>query len=63
MALTILRVSKDEQTTGGSPLETDAETVGPDEPSDPRPLPINHDRHLDVNKILDRSLPRVSGEG
>jgi hypothetical protein len=64
MALAGFKVSKDEQITEESlGSETEAKTVISDEPIDPRPLPMNHNRHLDVNKILERSLPRVSGEG
>ena len=29
------------------------------DPIDPRPLPATHVRHLDVNKVLERSLPPV----
>jgi hypothetical protein len=61
MAFASLKLSKDEPTSEES-SKLDAKNVIPDEPIDPRPLPINHDRHLDVNKILERSLPRVSGE-
>lgn len=63
MALASLKVRKGELTTEQrSRLDTGTETVSSDEPTDPRPLPETHDRHLDVNKVLDRSLPRVSGD-
>jgi hypothetical protein len=62
MALASLKESKGETTELSSRYETAAETVGSDEPTDPRPLPVTHGRHLDVNKVLERSLPRVSDE-
>jgi hypothetical protein len=29
---------------------------------DPRPMPVSHGRHLDVDAVLARSLPRVVGK-
>ena len=63
MAIADLKIRKDERTTEESQqFEADVETVSPDEPADPRPLPITHARHLDVNRVLERSLPRLSDE-
>lgn len=63
MALPSLKVSRDEpETEGVAGFETNGKTVSPDEPADPRPLPVTHGRHLDVNKVLERSLPRLSDE-
>lgn len=39
--------------------EKDIEIDDPLEAIDPRPLPPSHVRHLDVNKVLERSLPRA----
>jgi hypothetical protein len=62
MTLDRVKVSKDERakTEGRQP-----ETAGdpPDQPNDPRPLPVTHDRHLDVDRVLARSLPAVSDRG
>lgn len=62
MVLASSKTSNDEQTTEETRLEKSAETLSPEERTDPRPLPVTHDRHLDVNKVLERSLPRLSGE-
>lgn len=64
MVLGSLKNSTYKQKTDDSPRsERETKTAGPDEPADPRPLPVTHDRHLDVNQILERSLPRLSGDG
>ena len=55
------KISKDEQTTA-SQKRLDPDIVSPDSPIDPRPLPSHHNRHLDVDRVLARSLPMVSGE-
>ena len=62
MALTGLQVSNKQKAQDSPRLETNTRTLGADEPTDPRPLPKTHDRYLDVEKVLERSLPRVSGE-
>jgi hypothetical protein len=41
---------------------TDEDPNNADEPTDPRPFPAVHVHHLDVDKVLERSLPRVSGD-
>ena len=62
MTLASSKLRKGEQTTEASRPEKAADGESSDEPIDPRPLPVTHDRHLDVNKVLERSLPRLSGE-
>ena len=59
MTLDRLKTSKDEK---GKPEGTELETVADDlqPPIDPRPLPVTHERHLDVDRVLARSLPAVS---
>ena len=56
----MLKVIKDKHVTGETTHheagDKAAMSVGP---SDPRPLPATHVRHLDVNKVLERSLPPV----
>ena len=60
MALAMLKVSKDEHATDETThRETGDETVNPVVAIDPRPLPAIHVRQLDVDKVLERSLPRV----
>jgi hypothetical protein len=60
MALAILKVSKHQHPTDETThRETGDETVSPVVAIDPRPLPAIHVRRLDVNKVLERALPRV----
>lgn len=63
MTPAVLKVSKDEHATEEPTRGTTGdESVSPVKAIDPRPLPRLQDRHLDVNKILARSLPRVPDE-
>lgn len=57
MPLVSLKVSGDEHATDAT---TVGETLDPVPAIDPTPLPLVHVRHLDVDKILERSLPRVA---
>ena len=60
MTLATLNFGKDDRAKDGAAhREADEETVNPAVATDPRPLPATHVRHLDVNKVLERSLPRV----
>lgn len=54
-----IKIIKDQRT---ELKQRNTETVRSDKPIDPRPLPSPHNRHLDVDRVLARSLPRVSGE-
>jgi hypothetical protein len=59
MALANLRI-KEEQTTRDRALAAIAAySVKSDEPIDPRPRPVAHGRHLDVDAVLARSLPKT----
>ena len=61
MRLVSLKVSGDEHAIGETTRREPAGgTLDPVPAIDPRPLPVIHARHLDVDKILERSLPRVA---
>ena len=56
----ILKVIKDKHVTDETTYPDAGEkAVKPAGPIDPRPLPATSVRHLDVNKVLERSLPPV----
>ncbi len=61
MTLEILKISIDERATAER-KRLDTGTAQSDQPIDPRPLPLNHHRHLDVDRVLARSLPALSHE-
>ena len=64
MALADLREIKEEQQTtqDRARVAIEAYSVKSVERNDPRPMPVFHGRHLDVDAVLARSLPRVVSE-
>ena len=61
MPLVGLKVSGDEPATDETTRrETVGETLDSVPAVNPGPLPVVRARHLDVDKILERSLPRVA---
>ena len=63
MALTNLKVIKDEQATQPRAPEPIASyNARSDEGAGPRPIPVRKGLHLDVDAVLARSLPRLTAE-
>jgi hypothetical protein len=63
MSVAYLRVIKDAQTTkdrGRAAIE--AHTAVSRERTGPGPIPVRKGRHLDVDAVLARSLPRMVSE-
>lgn len=54
-----LKVSEEKRNAGTTRGETAGATVPRVNPIERRPLPVIRPRHLDVNEILERSLPRL----
>jgi hypothetical protein len=63
MATANLGLKLDSQTAQSHPAEAIEDHIsGLDELVDPRPIPISGLRHLDVDAVLARSLPKVVSE-
>jgi hypothetical protein len=63
MALANSRVVKDEQTNQDcAPAAIEAYRAEPDDKISLGMIPLRKGRHLDVDKILARSLPKALGE-
>ena len=63
MAPANLRVIEDGQTSQNpARVVTEAYTAKSGEPISPGPIPVRKGRHLDVDAILARSLPKVLGQ-
>ena len=61
VTLSRLKNNKEEGATGEHRrVETDVDNLPAHEPADPRPLPVTHNRHLDVDGVLARSIPGLS---
>lgn len=60
MALANLKVVEDEEPTQERRLATEPYRARFNDPITPEPIPIRKGRHLDVDKVLERSLPRVA---
>jgi hypothetical protein len=62
MADASLTVFKHEDAPDGPRASTDASTSNTDEEVCDTPIPLRKDRHLNVDEVLARSLPKVFGE-
>ena len=63
MALANLREIEEEQTTHDrARAAIEAYALKSVELNDPRPMPVSNGRHLDVDAVLARSLPKVVSE-
>jgi len=62
MALANLRIKEERTTQDRARAAIEAYAVKSVERIDPRPIPIPGRRHLDVDAVLARSLPKVVSE-
>ena len=62
MALANLRIKEERTTQDRARAAIEAYAVKSVERIDPRPIPISGGRHLDVDAVLARSLPKVVSE-
>lgn len=62
MALANLKVVEDEEPTQEKTLATEPYVARFIDRITPEPIPIRKGRHLDVDRVLERSLPIVAGK-